>query len=144
MINTQNHEEKHMPFADKPIMWTPSFLQGYRAFVYGGRKRETNINGNIKRAYDGIEPFDYLTDQQKKEWKQGVEYARKERIELRTKKEKEDIRDVMPRQHYEEKHREFVEMYRKNPNYTNKYFAKVLGVSATFISKCKMKLLKNN
>ena len=83
MINTQNNEEKHMPFADKPVIWTPSFRDGYRAFVFGGKYRTFYYNGNLKKATGGIQPFDYLTDEEKNEWQKGVAYARKERKECR-------------------------------------------------------------
>lgn len=140
MINTQNHEEKHIPFADKPVIWTPSFLAGYRAFVYGGRDRTYDNTGKVRTALGGIEPFDHLTDQQKKEWNDGVEYAIGEREKcsgLCTSK-------TMNAEYYKQKEQEFIKMYKKNNRLYNYVYAKALGVSSTFISKCKKKLLSNN
>ena len=64
-------------------VWTPSFLAGFRANVYGGReyiyvKRRHNV-----KSWGGIEPFDYLTDQEKDDWYAGIAYGRKERKECR-------------------------------------------------------------
>jgi hypothetical protein len=140
MINTQNHEEKHMPFADKIPIWTPSFLAGYRAFVFGGRDRTYDNTGKVRTASGGIEPFDHLTDQQKKEWNDGVKYAIGEREDctgLCTPK-------TMNAAYYKRKEQEFIKMYKKNNRLYNYVYAKALGVSSPFISKCKKKLLKNN
>ena len=63
----------------KKPMWTPSFRDGYRAFVFGGRDRTYDNTGKVIKASGGIEPYDHLTDQQKKEWNDGVEYAIGER-----------------------------------------------------------------
>lgn len=46
-------------------LFTPYFLRGYRAFVLGGR----------------IEPFHFLSEENKLEYRKGVEYAKKERKE---------------------------------------------------------------
>ena len=83
MINTQNNEEKHMPFADKPVIWTPSFLSGYRAFVFGGKYRTFYYNGNLKKATGGYLPPDYISEEAKTEWNAGVKYAKLERIDCR-------------------------------------------------------------
>lgn len=145
MINTQNHEEKHMPFADKPVIWTPSFLAGYRAYVYGGRDRTYDSSGKVKKATGGIEPYDYLTDQQKKEWRDAIEYAIDERKKCRNEgKGKEIILDVKPAEYYKQKEKEFMEMYKKNKRLHNYVYAKALGVSPSFIRSRKKKLLKNN
>lgn len=145
MINTENHEEKHMPFSDKIPIWTPSFLAGYRAFVYGGRDRTYDSSGKVKTASGGIEPYDHLTDQQKKEWRDAIEYAKDERIKCRNKGNgKEIILDVKPAEYYKQKEKEFIEMYKKNNKLYNHVYAKALGVSPTFISSRKKKLLNNN
>ena len=144
MINTQNNEEKHMPFADKIPIWTPSFLAGYRAYVYGGRDRTYDNSGKVKKATGGFEPYEHLTDHEKKEWKQGVDYARNERIECRKKgKGNEIILDVKPAEYYKQKEKEFIKMYKKNSRLYNYVYAKALGVSATFICKIKRKLKRH-
>lgn len=145
MINTENNEGKHMPFADKIPIWTPSFLAGYRAYVYGGRDRTYDSSGKVKTASGGIEPYDYLTDQQKKEWRDAIQYAIDERIECREEgKGKEIILDVKPAEYYKQKEKEFIKMYKKNKRLYNHVYAKALGVSVTFIIGRKKKLLKNN
>lgn len=60
---------------------TKSFLNGYRAFVMGGRR--SRVVGRKTEHFDGVEPFDDLTDKQKAEWQAGVEYAKREREECR-------------------------------------------------------------
>lgn len=65
-------------------VWTLSFLAGYRAFVYGGKKRKYAKNGKLIKSYGGYNPPDELTDKQKSEWKAGVMYAKKERIDCRS------------------------------------------------------------
>ena len=51
-----------------------AFLQGYKAFVNGGRrKRLTSKTDRHKiEYYDGYEPFDHLTDEQKADWLAGI------------------------------------------------------------------------
>jgi hypothetical protein len=139
MINTQNHEEKHMPFADKPVIWTPSFLAGYRAFVHGGRDRTYDSSGKVRTASGGIEPYDYLTDQQKKEWRDAIQYAIGEREDcsgLCTPK-------TTDAEYYKQKEQEFIKMYKKNSRLYNYVYANALGVSPTFISKIKRKLKRH-
>ena len=123
----------------KPI-WTPSFLAGYRAFVLGGRDRTYDNSGKVKKATGGFEPYDHLTDQQKKEWNDGVEYAIGEREKcsgLCTSK-------TMNAEYYKRKEQEIIKMYKKNNRLYNYVYAKALGVSSTFISNFKKKLLNNN
>ena len=129
-----------MPFAEKIPIWTPSFLAGYRAFVFGGRDRTYDNTGKVIKASGGIEPYDHLTDQQKKEWRDGVKYAIGEREDstgLCTSK-------TMKAEYYKQKEQEFIKMYKKNNRLYNYVYAKALGVSSPFISKCKKKLLNNN
>lgn len=58
------------------------FWQGYRAFVIGGRVAicASAVTKVIDRS---IEPFDSLSDGDKAKWREGVEYAKKERAECR-------------------------------------------------------------
>lgn len=64
--------------------WTPMFHSGYLAFVYGGKIRvHDSKTGKFIYATGGIQPFDYLTDEEKTEWQKGIAYARKERKECR-------------------------------------------------------------
>ena len=67
----------------KKPMWTPSFLAGYRAFVFGGKDRMFYYNGKFRKATGGILPPDYLSEEAKAEWNAGIKYARKERKECR-------------------------------------------------------------
>ena len=60
------------------------FWRGYRAFVIGGRV--TTYSGGragAKILDASIEPFDSLSDSAKAQWREGVEYAKKERAECR-------------------------------------------------------------
>ena len=57
------------------------FWKGYRAFVLGGRVYST-LTGRIVVKDSSIEPFDDFTESQKYDWREGVDYARKEREEL--------------------------------------------------------------
>lgn len=57
------------------------FWKGYRAFVNGGRVYSTSA-GRIVVKDSSIEPFDDLIESQKYDWREGVDYARKEREEL--------------------------------------------------------------
>lgn len=68
---------------------SPKFWEGYRAFVLGGRSVECGHCGNRSHVLDSsIEPYDYLSPRQKSEWRDGIEYAKKEREEcLRIKDE---------------------------------------------------------
>ena len=59
-----------------------AFLQGYKAYVNGGRRRKFISSGNY-HYYDGHEPFDHLTDEQKSDWLAGVEEGKRERDECR-------------------------------------------------------------
>lgn len=59
-----------------------AFLKGYKAFVNGGRRR-IHIKGPDYKYYDGYEPFDHMTDEQKAEWLAGVEEGKRERAECR-------------------------------------------------------------
>jgi hypothetical protein len=67
----------------KRQVWTPSFLEGYRAFVFGGKYRTFYYNGNLKKATGGYSPPDYISEEAKAEWNAGIKYARKERKECR-------------------------------------------------------------
>ena len=139
MINTINHDGKHMPFVDKPVVWTPSFLSGYRAFVYGGRDRTYDESGKVRTATGGIEPYNHLSNQQKKEWRKGIEYAIDERNDccgLCTPK-------TTDANYYKQKEKEFIKMYEQNNKLYNHVYAKALGVSGTFIGKLKRKLKLN-
>lgn len=61
---------------------TVSFLKGYRAFVNGGRQSRL-VAVNKVEYFGGIEPFDDLDESQKKDWLDGIEYAKSEREECR-------------------------------------------------------------
>ena len=63
--------------------YTPHFWEGYRAYVNGGRYYKYDKGGHTSTAWGGIEPFDYLTEQQKREWHSGIKYGIKERKECR-------------------------------------------------------------
>ena len=58
------------------------FWQGYRAFVIGGRVAIC-ARAVTKVLDTSIEPFDTLSDSAKAQWREGVEYAKKERAECR-------------------------------------------------------------
>lgn len=58
------------------------FWQGYRAFVIGGRVAIC-ARADTKVLDASIEPFDNLSDSAKAAWREGVEYAKKERAECR-------------------------------------------------------------
>lgn len=60
------------------------FWQGYRAFVIGGRVAIYSGASAVTKILDtSIEPFDSLSDGDKAKWREGVEYAKKERAECR-------------------------------------------------------------
>lgn len=60
------------------------FWQGYRAFVIGGRVATYSGASAVTKILDAsIEPFDSLSDGDKEKWREGVEYAKKERAECR-------------------------------------------------------------
>lgn len=60
------------------------FWQGYRAFVIGGRVAiYSRASAVIKIIDASIEPFESLSDSAKAQWREGVEYAKKERAECR-------------------------------------------------------------
>lgn len=60
------------------------FWQGYRAFVIGGRVAIYSGASAVTKILDAsIEPFDSLSDSAKAQWREGVEYAKKERAECR-------------------------------------------------------------
>lgn len=60
------------------------FWQGYRAFVIGGRVAIYSGARAVTKVLDtSIEPFDTLSDDDKAKWREGVEYAKKERAECR-------------------------------------------------------------
>lgn len=60
------------------------FWQGYRAFVIGGRVATYSGASDVTKILDAsIEPFDSLSDGDKEKWREGVEYAKKERAECR-------------------------------------------------------------
>lgn len=143
MINTINHDGKHMPFVEKPVAWTPSFLAGYRAFVYGGRYRTYDARGKVRTATGGIEPYDHLTDKQKKEWRKGIEYAIDERNDCRNGSASKDSRVAKPKEFYQGKFEEFKILYNQNPNMYNSCYAKELDVSITTISKYKRRINNN-
>lgn len=143
MINTQNHNGKHMPFVEKPIMWTPSFLSGYRAFVYGGRDRTYDASGKVKTATGGIEPYDHLSNQQKKEWRKGIEYAIDERNDCRNGSASKGSKIAKPKEFYQSKFEELKILYKQKPNMYNSWYAKELDVSVTTISKYKRRINNN-
>lgn len=67
-------------FADK----VGPFWQGYRAFVIGGRVAIYSGARAVTKVLDAsIEPFESLSDSAKAKWREGVEYAKKERAECR-------------------------------------------------------------
>lgn len=60
------------------------FWQGYRAFVIGGRVAIYSGARAVTKVLDtSIEPFESLSDDDKTKWREGVEYAKKERAECR-------------------------------------------------------------
>ena len=61
------------------------FKAGYKAYVNGGRRKRliSKTDRHKKEYYDGYEPFDYLTDEQKSDWMAGVQYGINERNECR-------------------------------------------------------------
>lgn len=60
------------------------FWRGYRAFVIGGRVATYSGARAVTKILDAsIEPFDSLSDSAKAQWREGVEYAKKERAECR-------------------------------------------------------------
>lgn len=60
------------------------FWQGYRAFVIGGRVAIYSGARAVTKVIDtSIEPFESLSDAEKAKWREGVEYAKKERAECR-------------------------------------------------------------
>lgn len=61
------------------------FWQGYRAFVIGGRVAIYSgaRKWRTKILDASIEPFESLSDGDKAKWREGVEYAKKERAECR-------------------------------------------------------------
>lgn len=60
------------------------FWRGYRAFVIGGRVAIYSGASAVTKVIDtSIEPFDSLSDSAKAKWREGVEYAKKERAECR-------------------------------------------------------------
>lgn len=64
---------------------TGMFKAGYKAYVNGGRRKRliSKTDRHKKEYYDGYEPFDYLTDEQKADWLAGVQYGINERNECR-------------------------------------------------------------
>ena len=143
MINTMNHEGKHMPFVDKPVIWTPSFLSGYRAFVYGGRDRTYDESGKVLTASGGIEPYDHLSDKQKKEWRKGIEYAIDERNDCRSESISKGSKIAKPKEFYQSKFEDRKILYKQKPNMYNSWYAKELDVSITTISKYKRRINNN-
>ena len=71
-MNTEKRENKNN-----------AFWQGYRAFVFGGRKFKNLSRKEFKVVDTSIEPFDYLSKEEKTEWQKGVKFAQKERAECR-------------------------------------------------------------
>lgn len=60
------------------------FWQGYRAFVLGGRVAVYSGARAVTKVIDAsIEPFGSLSANGKAKWREGVEYAKKERAECR-------------------------------------------------------------
>ena len=57
------------------------FWQGYRAFVIGATY--SGARAVTKVIDTSIEPFDSLSDSAKAQWREGVEYAKKERAKCR-------------------------------------------------------------
>lgn len=66
-----------------------AFWLGYKAFVDGGRVCKYVGPGHTVRDHtyevvdSSLEPFDCLSDIDKRDWREGVEYARAERDECR-------------------------------------------------------------
>ena len=75
---TQNANHR----GDGVSRYSDYFWKGYRAFVYGGRVYSTPFAGRVVVKDSSIEPFDDFTESQKHDWREGVDYARKEREEL--------------------------------------------------------------
>lgn len=73
---------------------TASFINGYRAFVLGGRR--SRVIGRYRVEYfDGVEPFDDLTEKQKAEWRAGMKYAQREREECRSLWKKSKVNNTL-------------------------------------------------
>lgn len=66
-----------------PKFNSPHFWDGYRAFVYGGKFYTYDKKTRYAYGWGGIEPFDWLSDQAKDDWRAGIAYGRKERKECR-------------------------------------------------------------
>jgi len=83
-IKTQNKGNLKMKIENN--FGSPYFLKGYRSFVLGGRVwRKDSVSRNKTEVLDkSIDPFDHLSEKQKKEWRDGIEYAKQEREECRT------------------------------------------------------------
>lgn len=60
-----------------------AFWCGYRAFVHGGRVLKNLSRKEFEVIDPSIEPFDYLSKDQKTEWRKGVKYAQEERAKCR-------------------------------------------------------------
>ena len=75
---TQNANHR----GDGVSRYSDYFWKGYRAFVYGGRVYATPFAGRVVVKDSSMEPFDDFTESQKRDWREGVAYARKEREEL--------------------------------------------------------------
>ena len=59
------------------------FKKGYKSFVMGGREFATVNKKKIVVSDPSLEPYDYLTKEQKEAWKRGVKFAKEERMMLR-------------------------------------------------------------
>lgn len=60
------------------------FWEGYRAFVFGGRRTSSSGRGGKTRVLDSsIEPYADFSDEEKEQWRAGILYAKKERKECR-------------------------------------------------------------
>ena len=60
--------------------FSEAFWCGYRAFVYGGRIVQLN-NSTPKIEIGNLNPFDEFSEQEKLDWRDGIEYAKSERAE---------------------------------------------------------------
>lgn len=112
--------------------FSKSFMAGYRAYVFGGRDILYNGRGGVVKARGGLEPYEHLTDEQKREWRDGIEYARKEREECRALMVEETREKLKSPAFYAAAKKQLRELM-KRKSFTRKGAAKALGVSDTWV-----------
>lgn len=118
---------------------TSAFWRGYRAYVFGGR--ETIDSGKRTVPTDtSVEPFDNMTDRDKREWREGVEYARKERKECRAIWPK--IGNVGHKKCglHSDLRVKLINILKKNPNKLQSDIARELGVAESTVRKYRIEM----